>query len=150
VATNYLCATGTAAQVLYGDAGQPDWGAEWGVVLGWNLNQPSWLDGGTASPADLTGMTSITVGLIGATGLNLRVQLDVRDMDSGMSVPYCAILPSTGGTIPLSSLMMQCWSGTGSAFNPATMQPVDLAIQVVTDTVQAYPFSFCVTALSIR
>jgi hypothetical protein len=146
---NYLCASGTAVQVPYIDMGQLDWARAWGVLLGWNLNEPYWLDGGVPGPANLAGKTAITVGLVGATGLNLRVELEARDWDAGAPVSYCATLPATGGTIPLTSLAVQCWAPGGAVFDPATVYPESLAIQVVTDAGQAYPFKFCVTALAI-
>jgi hypothetical protein len=148
----FLCASGTAIQVPYGDAGQPDWSGAWGVMLGWNLNQQLLPDGGTGAqnPANLAGMTLITVGIADATGLNLRIELNVNDADSGTQAHYCASIPSAGGTISLSSLTKDCWTSGGAPFDPATMHPVNLSIQVVTTTVQAYPFNFCVTALSIQ
>jgi hypothetical protein len=146
---NYLCASGTAVRVPYNDAGQPDWAGAWGVALGWNLNEPYLLDGGVPGLANLAGKTSITVGLVGATGLNMRVQLTARDWDAGAPVYYCASLPATGATIPLSSLTTQCWAPGGAVFDPATVYPENLAITVVTDQSLAYPFKFCVTALGI-
>jgi hypothetical protein len=149
LADDYLCASGTAVRVPYADAGPFDPGDAWGALLGWNLNEPILLDGGVPGPASVAGKTSITVGLVGATGLNLRVELEARDSDSGAPVYYCASLPATGATIALTSLTARCWIPGGVAFDPSTMQPVSLEIQVVTDRAQAYPFNFCVTALGI-
>jgi hypothetical protein len=82
--------------------------------------------------------------------LTLRIDLEVRDADSGVSTYYCNSLPTAGSTIPLTSLIAACWHDRGNAFDRATMQPACLAVQVVTSTSQAYPFNFCVTALSIQ
>jgi hypothetical protein len=144
---NHFCASGTAIQVPNDAGGQPDYTNAWGVLLGWNLNQAE--PGGTPSPADLSGMAAINVAIVGAMGLNLRITLAVNDPNTGASTSYCAPLPSDGGIIALSSLTKDCWAGGGAAFDPATMLPVNLSIQVVTDPYQAYPFDFCATALSI-
>jgi hypothetical protein len=152
--SNVLCVTGTAIQVPYNsDTGQPDWGGAWGVVFGWNLNDALVPDGGAvaANPADLSAMRSITVAIAGAGGLNLRIGVSVKDADGGTSTGYCANLPANGSTTNLTTLTTNCWPGgyPQTPFDPATMQPNIVSIQVVPDTDRAYPFNFCVTALSI-
>jgi hypothetical protein len=153
VAQNQLCAYGTLVQIppIEGGTG-PDYGYAWGVILGWNLNQPMLIaDGGPgATPADLSAVNSITIGLVGATGLTLRVQLEVRDA-AGNSAYYCSPLPNSGATINLSDLRTQCWATTGSIFfDKASMKPTNLAIQLVTDPMVSHPFNFCVTVLSLQ
>jgi hypothetical protein len=145
-----LCVTGTAVQVPYVNGGY-DYAGAWGVNVGWDLNDALLSDGGLGStnPADLSGMTSITVAIAGAAGLSLRVQLTVDDAGNGTQAYYCAPIPSAGGTIPLSSLTKDCWGNTGVAFDPATVRPNNVVIGVVTSPSQSYPFDFCVTALSI-
>jgi hypothetical protein len=147
-----LCATGTAIKIPVSDAGVADYGGAWGVDLGWNLNQDRLADGASSAqtPANLSGLTKMTIGLSRATGLNLRVQFQVQDADSGGSSYYCANVPATGGTIPLTGMTLNCWTSGGAAFDPSIMQPLTVALQVVTDTTQAYPFDFCVTDWSFQ
>jgi hypothetical protein len=141
-----LCANGTAIQVPYDSgAGQYDYGGAWGAMVGWDLNHPV---GGAKAGADLSAMSAINVGIVGATGINFLLVLWVEDPTSGTTTEYCAPLLSGGGTTPLSSLTTQCWVAGGTPFDPATMQPSALSIQVRSDTNRPYPFNFCVTALS--
>ena len=155
IASNELCATGNLIKVPNIEGGtDPDYGGAWGALIGWDLNQLVDLDGGTGgyqTPADLSAMHSITVGLSGATALTLRIQLNVDQADAGTAAYYCAALPSSGATISLSNLKTQCWDPASVGyFDKATMKPSSLAIQLVTDTASAHPFRFCVTALSLQ
>jgi hypothetical protein len=139
-----LCANGTAIQVPYdSDTGQYDYNA-WGALLGWDLNHPL---GGVRTGADLSAISAVTVGIVGGSGLNFLLSLVVEDPSSGATTTYCAPLPSGGGMIPLSSLTQDCWNYGGAAFDPATMQPSFLTIEVRSDPNRAYPFTFCVTTL---
>ena len=158
LAKNEMCVTGTAVQVPTTslDGGLvPDYAGAWGVGFGFNLNQVEGVDGGPAGlqkPADVSNYTSVTVGLNGAAGLNLRILLLVNpaaDAGSTATTYYCAALPAAGGTVMLSSFRTNCWDSSTAqvAFDPLTMQPVTFGFQVVTDTGKAYPFNFCVTAL---
>jgi hypothetical protein len=150
---NGFCANGTAVQVpIDPTTGQPDWGNAWGALLGWNMNEALLPDNtwGPWNPADVSDKSSVTVQLSGAAGLNLRIQMEVDDPDTGTPAYFCVSIPSEGGTFPLTSLATECWAGTGVVFDPATMQPVNLGVSIVTSTGQAYPFNFCVTALSFQ
>jgi hypothetical protein len=148
-ATNSLCASGTLSQIPTTDAG-PDYNV-WGAGMGWNLNQEMTDAGaGAANGANLSAFTSVVVGLSGATGLTLRLQLEVKDPDGGAATYYCATLPTTGSTLQLSSLTQACWNSGGTPFNPATMQPSAVSVQLVTSTAQSYTFDFCVTSLTFQ
>jgi hypothetical protein len=144
-----MCASGTAAQIPVTDAG-PNYNV-WGAGLGWNLNQEQTDAGaGATNGANLSAFTKIAVGISGATGLTLRLQLEVKNPDGGASTYYCAALPVTGTAtdgVLLSSLTQDCWNPGGTAFDPATMQPSAIAVNIVTSTGQAYPFDFCITRL---
>jgi hypothetical protein len=155
MATGEMCVTGNIVKIPMIDGSTTyDYGGAWGVDVGWNLDQTAGVDGGAAgaqNPADVSALTSLTVALNGATGLTLRVQLEVKDADSGTSAYYCASLPAAGGTVNLADLKTQCWGTTGNvAFDKDTMQPISFAIQVVTDTTAAHPFNFCVTTLTFQ
>jgi hypothetical protein len=140
-----LCANGTATQVPYDSAtGQYDYSGAWGAMVGWNLNYPL---GGTRTGADLSAKSAIKVGLVGGSGLNFLLSLVLQDANGVNTATYCAPLPSEGGTIPLSSLTQDCWAPGGTPFDPVTMQPSVLSIEVRTDPNRAHPFNFCVTAL---
>ena len=154
LADSEMCVTGKAIQVPLLDGGAYDYNGAWGLLFGCNLNQTQGVDGGPAGlaqPADVSAFASVTVRLNGAAGLSLRVQLEVVDTD-GTHVRYCASLSDAGGTIDLASLLTNCWTGgtPQSAFIPATMQPINLGIAVVTSTKVAYPFNFCVTELKFN
>lgn len=147
---NEFCVNGNAIQVPIGSNGQPDWSGAWGALAGWNLNQPV-LDGVVSDPlpADLSGKQSIGIQISGADGLDLRIQLHANDAN-GTPAYYCSGVPQTGAVVNLSSMMTDCWSGMGVAFDPATIKPIDLSVQVVTSMSRAYPFNFCVTQLDIQ
>ena len=157
LATNEMCVTGNVIEtpriVLPGDEIDYDYTGGWGVAFGFYLNQTRAVDGGTPGPqnvADLSDYVSVSVGLNGAAGLSLRVQLEVPpDTSAGSTAPtpYCAALPAAGGTVMLSSLAANCMTGSAGSFDPLTMKPVLLAIFVESDTHQAYPLNFCVTDL---
>jgi hypothetical protein len=147
-----MCASGTAIQIPTTDAG-PNYSA-WGAGMGWNLNQDMTDAGaGATNGADLSAFTKIAIGLSGATGLTLRVQLEVKDADGGASTYYCAALPTTGtgaAGVALSSLTQACWNSGGTAFDPQTMRPSAVAVNIVTSTSQAYTFNFCIPQLEFR
>jgi hypothetical protein len=152
-----MCVTGFAPKIPlkepHTSASDYDYSEVWGADLGWNLNETAGVDGGegTKSPADFSDVTSVTVNLEGATGLNMRVQLTTLD-DQGAEVYYCATLPLTGSaaTIDLTTLKTSCWQAGGKAFDPATMQPVSFALAVVTSATKEYPINFCVTELKFN
>lgn len=132
-----------------------DYSEIWGADLGWNLNQDAAVDGGEAgaqNPADFSDVTSVTVNLVGATGLNMRVQLETRDAED-KPVYYCATLPLTNlpSTVQLNTLKTECWKSTGNvAFDPTKDQPVSFALAIVTSATKEYPISFCVTDLKFN
>jgi len=153
------CAYGVAAKVTCTDATKTDcaYSTYWGVDLGWNLNQPKDADGGvsdTPLPADLSAFTSVSFDFDGASDppLPLRIQLTVPDPAGGTESYYCSRIATAAlpQTIALANLKTNCWPGGTPqvAFDPATMKPTNLAIQVFTDVDKAYPFNFCLTKLT--
>jgi hypothetical protein len=55
-------------------------------------------------------------------------------------------------TIPLNTLKTNCWSGgtPQNPFDPLTMKPSNIQIQVWTNTTKANPFNFCVTDIKFN
>jgi hypothetical protein len=158
LAKNEMCVTGTAIKIpnlvlADGGTGGPDYSGAWGADVGFNLNQVEGVDGGDAgpqNPADVSNIASVTLALNGATGMNLRVQLEVKpaaDAGTTTSRYFCATLPVAGGTILLRSMIESCWQNGGQAFDPSTMQPTSFAIAIVTSATKEYPINFCVTDL---
>jgi hypothetical protein len=152
LASGHMCASGNVIQIPLTDAG-PDYNA-WGAGFVWFLNQDQLADGGLgdANVADLSSFTRIVVGISGAAGLTLRLQLGLPfGADGGIHHPeYCTSLPTTGtgdAGIALSSLTESCWLPGGAAFDPATVRPLWVMVVVLTDLYAAYPFNFCVTRL---
>jgi len=153
-----MCVYGTAAKVLCNDGSTTDcaYSTYWGVDLGWNLNQPKDADGGVGDPqaADLSAFTSLSLDFDGATTppLPLRVQLTVMDSTTGTEAYYCSRIATAAlpQTIPLANLKTNCWPGGSPQvpFDPATMQPTNLAIQVFTDIGKEYPYNFCLKTLT--
>lgn len=158
LAKDEMCVIGFAPKIALkatpASTSDYDYSEVWGADLGWNLNQDAAVDGGEAgaqNPADFTDVTSVTVNLEGATGLNMRVQLETKD-STGTSAYYCATLPLTSmpQTIDLKTLKTSCWQAGGTAFNPATDKPVSFALAVVTSGTKEYPINFCVTELKFN
>jgi hypothetical protein len=160
IATGEICVTGTARKVplMIGSTKDYDYSGVWGAEFGWNLNQPVDADGGAGDPmpVDVSDVESITVNFEGATSpaVPLRVQVLVPDPEGGASRTFCtsvdvANLPQT---IPLTSLVMECWPGgkKSPAFDPMTMKPTNLQVQVVTDKDKEHPFNFCMTELKFN
>jgi hypothetical protein len=141
-----LCVSGRVARIPNNDAGQPDYSRGWGVEVSWRFGA-----GRTEDPANISGLTSVTVGLSGAIGLNLQLDVEVQQAGTGVSSFYCAPLDPAGATIDLVDLTSSCFGGAGSlAFDPVTMLPAYVGVRVVADTARDYPFDFCITALSIQ
>ena len=167
LAKNELCASGNVikvpAKLLDGGPG-PDYSGAWGATVGVNLNQTEGVDGGTAgpqNPADLSKITSVTIGINGTVSKTTRIQLEVKpaaDAGTTASTYYCATLsttyPTTANgvyTVPINTFKTQCWGTTGNVvFDPATMQPVSLGVSVVTDVNSSYLYNFCVTELKFN
>lgn len=153
-----LCVQGTAQKVPNKEGTTtPDYSAVWGAEVGWSINQPKDADGGTGDPqpADVSDFASITLDFDGTgTTLPMRIQVEVPDPDGGTSKTYCAPigLGSLPVTIPLTSLKTNCWSGGSpqDPFDPLTMKPSNVQIQVWTNTTKANPFNFCVTDLKFN
>ena len=145
---NTITVSGTVREVPFAGCGY-EWGTVWGVNVGWNLNQ---VGSSAALPANVTGAQSITIGLSGAIGPSLRVEVAIANPDGGANTQFCAPLVLNNGlaTVPLTSLTTDCWQLGGTRFDPATMKPVTLFIQVVATTRQDIPFNFCVTQLKIE
>jgi hypothetical protein len=122
----------------------------WGAQLGWDLNS-SW-DLNTSFPADLNGKQSVTIGLSGATGLSLSVKLILPNTDGGLGLEFCAPLNLNNGvgTVPLTSFTTDCWQLGGRRFDPVSMKPKSLSIEVKASTRQDTPFNFCLTQLKIE
>jgi hypothetical protein len=116
----------------------------WGAQLGWDLN--------TSLPADLDGKQSVTIGLSGATGLSLSVNLNLPNTDGGLDLPFCAPLNLNNGvgTILFTSFTTDCWQPGGKRFDPVSMKPQSLSIEVKASTGQDTPFNFCLTQLKIE
>ncbi len=162
IATGEMCVTGTARKVPLKEnpasTSDYDYAGVWGAEFGWNLNQVNDADGGTSDPmpADVSNIESVTVNFEGVTdpAVPLRVQVLVPGTDGAADQTFCttvkvAELPQT---IPLTSLVVECWAGgkKAPAFDPATMQPSNLQIQVYTDTKADHPFNFCMTELTFN
>ena len=149
--TDTFCASGTVVQVPLVDGGY-DWGA-WGAAFGWGLNQELLADGGggPASGADLSAFSKVVVGLSGTTGAGLRLTLLTLDSDGGLLGPqYCKSLPVTGtgdAGFALSDLTESCWNPGGAAFDPATVQPAGVAVNVLSSTSGVESFDLCITRL---
>jgi hypothetical protein len=141
-----LCMSGRVARIPTNAAGQPDYSSGWGVEVVWLFDVER-----TQDPANISGLTSVTVGLSGAIGLNLELEVEVDQAFSGGSAFYCAPLDPAGATINLVDLTNSCFGNPGTqAFDPATMLPAYVGVRVVADTVRDHPFDFCITALSIQ
>ncbi len=151
VASGHMCASGNVIQILLTDAGY-DYNA-WGAGLVWSLNQDQLADGGLgdANVADLSSFTRIVVGISGAAGLTLQLQLGLPIADGGIHHPeYCTSLPTTGtgdAGFALSSLTESCWLPGGAAFDPATVRPLYVMVVVLAQLNAPYSFDFCVTRL---
>jgi hypothetical protein len=127
--------------------------------IGWALNEDPLPDGGIGAlnGADLTQYTKIAIGLSGADGLTLMLQFSTGESTAPIASPsdtyHCGPLPATGTAgdgMLLSSLTESCWDGGGGApFDPATMQPKILSVNVLNKTSQSQSFDFCITRLEL-
>jgi hypothetical protein len=148
----FNAATGMCIAGELGISTAADSYAAWGVGVGCTVGQARSADGGSvlANPVSVAGMTSITIAVYGvampASGYSVNVTSD--------GTSYCAFLPSssvTAGapfTVPLASLRSQCWTTTGAAFDPATMQITNLSLGVRTGSA-TQPYDICVSQFTI-
>ncbi len=139
------CVSGYTAAIPKLASGEYDYSGVWGAQVGWNL----YADDTATQPQDVSGKESVTVGLTGKFPSSLRVQMDVPK-DDGTNTTYCATLtlPGGEGTVKLASLKTECWGTTGTAFDPATMKPKNISVQVTASKTKA-DFDFCVTKLTL-
>jgi hypothetical protein len=140
-----LCVSGVIAQdtTAY---------ANWGMAVGCNLSQSQTIANDTAHPVTLPATASIQVTLSAnaSTALPTTLRVQVIGSDTAATA-YCATLTLTGGTgtVALSSLKSLCWGTTGVAFNPATMQVVNVQVEAISNQTSTIPYNFCVKALTI-
>jgi hypothetical protein len=146
--TNALCVAG------FGDAAGSDY-SHWGASIGCNLGQPTGTN--TANtPVDVSGKTTVNVSMsttsttVPSSGLRIQINVPGLVNDGGTTYTgyFCGDFPSSG-SIPLTSLRQQCWQAGGQAFDPATMKPDAITVQVSTVQGGTTPFDFCVATLSI-
>jgi hypothetical protein len=136
--------------------------ATWGGGFGCNLSQPSGTS--TALYTDITGKTSLTVGVTGCKIPDqLQMQLNVANPPATPAgIPgsgyFCKRAnlspPDANGmrsvTIQLTELTEDCWLDGGPKLDPATMYVVSVQGQI--NAIESTPsnWDFCVSQLSIQ
>jgi hypothetical protein len=139
-----VCVSGTAAQV-------PDelsYGTYWGVGLGWNLKQAE-APPNEPAMADLSGYSTVTIGLQVNTPSPIRAKLDFGDATN-----YCVSAFANGAnSLTLTTdFVGECWEG-GKALplQPSLLAAVKaIQIQVPTSMSAPTPFDFCVTQVTFQ
>jgi hypothetical protein len=126
--------------------------ANWGMSVGCNLSQSQTIASDPAHPISLpaAGTISVTLSANAGTALPTTLRVQVIGSDTAATA-YCATLTLTGGSgsVPVSSLKSLCWGTTGTAFNPATMQAVNVQVQAISNQTATIPYNFCVSAFTI-
>ncbi len=164
--TGAFCTSGTAAQVLNGSSGSPDYSDMWGAGVSLDLNNPG---GDAGVKMDWNGSNykgvafDITPGP-GATSIpaaSMRVNFPFTG-EHGTDSPYYngalksnSALPSKGGHVQIhwtdvggpSYLMNQTPPVTPPAFDVTKIQSIQW--QVFTNVNNSIPYSFCISNLAV-
>jgi len=134
----------------------------WGAGIGCALNQKS-ASGASANPISLVGKTGITVEIYGCkTPKQLRLQLNIDNPtfdDAGTlgSGYYCSDVFLTTpdadgartGTVDLSKLRQDCWTGTGPLLDTSTLNADSIQVQINADQTNPTDWDFCISKLSV-
>lgn len=80
-------------------------------------------------------------------GSPLRVELNGLNAQKDPNEQWCSQFNPTGGVVPWSSFMNQCWTGDGALYSPTDQPLASIQITVPGSTVLE-PFSFCINDIS--
>jgi hypothetical protein len=156
-AAGAMCLTGTAAQVINGTNGMPDYSDLFGEGIGLDFDNPGGDAGTTAGLFDGTPFTGVSFDITfpsGTTQTNFRVQFPTSESLATGDSAYWG-----GATAPGSPVMAGTntftWADVGGpsyltgapAFDKTKMQAIQFA--VYTDVTASVPVSFCINNLTL-
>jgi hypothetical protein len=133
------CVTGVVPKVSSSTA----FSAEWGALVGWNVNQEKM----PPNPIETIALDGRTINVTLAPGASplpsgMRVKVAIGGVD------YCAPMTGATASVPVASLKKECWSPGGEGV-PAGAAIDAVAVQIVSDAATDKPFDFCIATLSI-
>jgi hypothetical protein len=143
-----ICVAGRAGPVSGAAEGLPDFGTDWGVVVGLNLSQAEGSTVlGTWSPVTPSGVVSgfsfVLTGPIIPSDLRFAVA-------SSNGTFYCSqVFPDSGATQTrqLGELVTDCWNSGPGVPVPEGESFRSLEWSIATNTDYAVPFEFCISEL---
>lgn len=134
----------------------------WGAGVGCALNQDT--EGSSGDPVSLVEKTGLSVAVYGCRVPDLiRVQLNIyppiydAENDILHSGYYCADVALSqpdesgmrNGTVPLSDLREDCWTGDGLLLDPTSQTAESITMQVGSDKSERTDWDFCLSKLSL-
>jgi hypothetical protein len=152
-----ICARGTAAQVVVGSGGTPDYMNIWGAFMAFDLDNPG-NGGGGKLPFDAParGVTGISFTIDTPPGNSMRVEFQTSASpgltDNNPAYWNGAISNSSPvvagtNTIRWASVGGPMYETNPPAFDPTKLVTIEFAI--VTNTLAAVPFSFCISNVTL-
>jgi hypothetical protein len=147
-----LCISGTIPKVTAGDAGTPDYDANWGVQIGLNAGPiDACLDGGAPQEPTLgKSFGTVTFNFTGSVTPNTAaVRGEIHRKGDPENITYCANILS-GTPVALISFNTECWGGPkGVLLTDADVANIDkIGVQISSDTDSAYDVKdFCLTSI---
>jgi hypothetical protein len=157
--TGAMCTSGTAAMVLPGSSGSPDYSDLWGAGIGLDFNNPGG-DAGVKGTWDGSAYAGIEFDFSGTMipSKAMRVNFPFTG-EHGTDSPYYQGATQAFSTLTNNSHVVIHWSDVGGpkylsdsgttppAFDPTKIQSIQF--QVFTNTASATPYAFCVNNLSV-
>ena len=158
--TSKMCTNGTAAKVITGTSGSPDYSDLWGAGIALDLNNPGG-DAGAKSDLDLSAFKGFEFDFSGDLIPNMQMRVNFPFTgEHGSDSPYW--MGDTNASSPLAVghmkvnfsdvggpayLKNQTPPTTPPAFDKTKVQSIQF--QVFTVTSSATPYSFCVSNLTL-
>jgi len=154
---NGMCTSGTAAPVLNGTDGLPAYSAIWGNIIGFSLAEPNPdPNPGTVYPYDASahGITGFAFDIDAVPpGQNLRVTF--ATVENTNDAAYWGGATSNASPISVGGHYEMRWPEIGGPFyvtNPPPFDPTQLvfiSFHVLTNPVEAVPYSFCISNIAL-